>query len=102
MAREVHDGLGQSLTALKMDLSWLGKKIPGNQNPLVEKINSMSDHVDETVKMVRQIATELRPGVLDDLGIVAAIEWQLHEFQDRSGIACEFKSQLEAIALGKG
>ena len=102
MAREVHDGLGQSLTALKMDLSWLGKKMPGDQDPLQKKINSMSGHVDETVKMVRHIATELRPGVLDDLGIVAAIEWQLHEFQDRSGIACKFSSQVETIPLGKG
>jgi len=102
MAREVHDGLGQSLTALKMDLSWLGKKMPGDQDPLQKKINFMSGHVDETLKMVRHIATELRPGVLDDLGIVAAIEWQLHEFQDRSGIACKFSSQVETIPLGKG
>ena len=102
MARDVHDELGQSLTALKMDLSWLGKKMPKEQGNLQEKISFMSGHVDETVKVVRRIATELRPGVLDDLGIVAAIEWQLHEFQDRSGIACRFSSQREAIALGKG
>jgi len=87
---------------LKMDLSWLGKMMPGNQDPLRKKINSMSSYVDETVKMVRHIATELRPGVLDDLGIVAAIEWQLHEFHDRSGIACKFRSQVETLPLSKG
>ena len=102
MAREVHDGVGQSLTALKMELSWLGKKMPGGQDSLQEMINSMSGHIDETVKMVRHIATELRPGVLDDLGIVAAIEWQLREFKNRSGIACEFDSRVEDLPLSKG
>jgi len=80
----------------------LGKKMPSDQANLQEEISFMSGHVDETIKMVRQIATELRPGVLDDLGIVAAIEWQLREFQDRSGIACKFRSQVEAIVMGKG
>ena len=101
MAREVHDELGQSLTALKMDLSWLSKKLPKNQGPLLQKISSMSGYVDETVKMVRRIATELRPGVLDDLGIVAAIEWHLREFRNRTGIAYKFSSQLETLPLGK-
>ncbi|MEE9143516.1 MAG: sensor histidine kinase, partial [Candidatus Binatia bacterium] len=77
------------------------KKLPKGQAALLEKISSMSCYVDETVKMVRRIATELRPGVLDDLGIVAAIEWQLREFQNRSGIACEFSSQVESLPLGK-
>ncbi|MEE9145492.1 MAG: sensor histidine kinase, partial [Candidatus Binatia bacterium] len=78
------------------------KKLPKGQAALLEKISSMSCYVDETVKMVRRIATELRPGVLDDLGIVAAIEWQLREFQNRSGIACEFSSQVESLPLGRG
>jgi signal transduction histidine kinase len=59
----------------------------------------MSDLVDTTIQDVRRIATELRPGMLDDLGLVPAMEWQLQEFQKRSGIACRFTSSLEEVAL---
>jgi signal transduction histidine kinase len=60
----------------------------------------MSDLVDTTIQGVRRIATELRPGVLDDLGLVPAMEWQVQEFQKRSGIRCKFTSSLEEVALG--
>jgi signal transduction histidine kinase len=59
----------------------------------------MSDLVDTTIQGVRRIATELRPGMLDDLGLVPAMEWQLQEFQKRSGIRCRFTSSLEEVAL---
>jgi signal transduction histidine kinase len=68
---------------------------------LLEEITSMSKLVDTTIQMVREISTELRPGVLDDLGLTAAIEWQAQEFQTRMGIRCSFTSSLENIILDK-
>lgn len=99
MAREIHDELGQALTGLKMDLAWLQKHIGSKQRGLLEKLSDMSDLVDTTIQGVRRIATELRPGMLDDLGLIPAIEWQLQEFQKRSGIRCRFTSSLEEVAL---
>ena len=99
MAREIHDELGQALTALKMDLAWLQKHIGPKQTDLVSKFRDMSDLVDATIQGVRRIATELRPGMLEDLGLVPAMEWQLQEFQKRSGIRCTFASSLEEVAL---
>ena len=90
VAREIHDQLGQELTGLKMDLSWCLSRIPAEQKGLADKTRGMLDLVDETVRTVRRIATELRPGVLDDLGLIPALEWQAQEFQSRSGIACSF------------
>lgn len=95
IAREVHDELGQALTGLKIDLAWVAGKLPKSQRPVHEKIKSMSQHIDSTIQAVRRIATELRPGILDDLGLVAAIEWQANEFQTRTGIACTVTSTLE-------
>jgi len=95
LAREIHDQLGQALTALKMDLAWLTKRIPREQSALKEKADSMAKLIDETVFAVRHIATELRPGLLDHLGLVAAVEWQAHEFTRHTGIACDL--QLEEI-----
>ena len=86
VAREIHDELGQALTALKMDLSLLRKKIPENDNSITEKIDSMYKLIDSTVQTVKKISTELRPGLLDDLGLSAAIEWQAEEFERRTGI----------------
>lgn len=97
IAREVHDELGQALTGLKLDLAWLAGKLHGTR-PLQEKIKTMSAHIDETIMTVRRIATELRPGVLDSLGLAAAIEWQSADFQERTGIRCEAKIDVaEAI-----
>jgi PAS domain S-box-containing protein len=99
MAREIHDELGQALTGLKMDLAWLQKHTRPKQKDLLQKFRDMSDLVDTTIQDVRRIATELRPGMLDDLGLVPAMEWQLQEFQKRSGIRCRFTSDLEEVAL---
>ena len=99
MAREIHDELGQALTGLKMDLAWLQKHTRPKQKDLLQKFRDMSDLVDTTIQDVRRIATELRPGMLDDLGLVPAMEWQLQEFQKRSGIRCRFTSSLEEVAL---
>ncbi|HEX8833892.1 MAG TPA: sensor histidine kinase, partial [Abditibacteriaceae bacterium] len=99
IAREIHDVLGQALTGLKMDLSWLGKRasaVPEDElaGVLQDKIQEMCGVVDSTIATVRKIATQLRPALLDDLGLEAAAEWQVQEFQNRSGIACRFVSKL--------
>ena len=83
---EIHDEPGQALTALKMDLYWLSKNLTAGQEPLAEKTASMLNLIDTTVKTVKRISTGLRPGMLDDLGLVAALEWQAGEFQERTGV----------------
>lgn len=94
IAREIHDELGQQLTGLKMDTSWLGKKIADKDEGIQHKITDMLSLIDTTVKTVRRISSDLRPGVLDDLGLIAALEWQSGEFQKRSGIVCHFVSDF--------
>jgi PAS domain S-box-containing protein len=92
IAREIHDELGQQLTGLKMDISWLNKKVPKENKMVQEKISGMLTLVDATVKTVRRISTELRPGILDDLGLIDALQWQSHEFEKRTGIVCSFST----------
>ena len=99
IAREVHDTLGQALTGLKMDLAWLAVRMPRGQRPVQDKVKSMSGHIDATIQTVRRIATELRPGILDDLGLVAALEWQANEFSQRTGIQAEVTSTLQDTQL---
>jgi signal transduction histidine kinase len=97
IAREVHDELGQAMTSLKLDLSWLYGKLAGNKI-LQKKIRAMSAQAGETILAIRRIATELRPGVLDSLGLAAAIEWQAADFQERTGIRCTVRIAVkEAI-----
>ncbi len=86
IAREIHDELGGTLTALKFDTAWLAKKLPTNDQTLLDKVNDMVHLVDASVATIRRIVTELRPTILDDLGLWAAIEWQVNEFSKRTGI----------------
>ncbi|MDH5533956.1 MAG: PAS domain S-box protein [Betaproteobacteria bacterium] len=86
IARELHDELAQWLTALKMDVSWLKSRLAPEQAQLVAKTDKMREIVDTTVAAVRRIAADLRPPMLDDLGLVAAVENLLHEFSERAGI----------------
>lgn len=94
ISREIHDELGQMLTALKMDLTLLARDIrgagraTGDSQRLIDALGSMSQLVDSTLRAVRRIARQLRPEVLDALGLVPAIEWQAGEFQSRTGIEC--------------
>jgi signal transduction histidine kinase len=90
IAREVHDELGQALTGLKLDLAWLAGKFPTPRS-LQAKLKALGGQVDATIVTVRRIATDLRPGVLDSLGLAAAIEWQASEFQRRTAIRCDVK-----------
>jgi signal transduction histidine kinase len=95
IAREVHDELGQALTSCKLDAAWLARHLPRNQKELVEKAEKLSAEIDATIQTVRRISTELRPGVLDHLGLTAALEWQAQEFQLRTGIACHVAATLQ-------
>lgn len=98
ISRAIHDELGQTLTGLKMDVAWLQGHLDPQQPALLAKTQAMSDLIDTTVQMVRRISTELRPGILD-LGLVATIEWQLQEFQTRTGIKSKLISSPEETTL---
>lgn len=99
IAREIHDELGQQLTGLKMDISWLSKKVNSPNEEINVKLQEALALIDETVKTVRRIATQLRPSILDDLGLVSAMEWQSDEFEKRFKIKSVFHSRLGNIAL---
>ena len=101
IAREIHDDLGQALTALKMDLHWLSNKLPRDQELLLNKTKSMSSLIDMTIQSVQRISSELRPGLLDDLGLSAAIEWQADEFERRTAIKCNVYVDPEDIILAR-
>ncbi|MFA7711707.1 MAG: PAS domain-containing sensor histidine kinase, partial [Candidatus Neomarinimicrobiota bacterium] len=91
IAREIHDELGQALTALKMDLIWMNKRLTPGQIEIAEKIDSMFNLMDKTIQTIRRISTDLRPGLLDDLGLTAALEWYCEDFQNRTGIKCNLR-----------
>ena len=98
MAREIHDELGQQLTGIKMDLSWISRKWNRPpEDPLQQKITGTLAMLDNTIRTVRRIATQLRPSILDDLGLIAALEWQSQEFGSRSGISTHFQSSLPEL-----
>ena len=99
IAREIHDELGQQLTGLKMDISWLNKKIVTQDAEVKKKIYETIELIDSTVRSVRRIATELRPSILDDLGLVAAMEWQSEEFEKRFEITCVFQNKIQGINI---
>jgi PAS domain S-box-containing protein len=89
ISREIHDQIGQSLTALKLDMKWLYRFI--NANPeAVLKFDSIIELISQTIKDVQRISSDLRPGILDDLGLVSAIDWYCDEFEKRTGIQCKF------------
>ncbi|MET0638117.1 MAG: PAS domain S-box protein [Chitinophagaceae bacterium] len=90
ISREIHDELGQQLTVLKMDVSWLNKKIEVADGPVRQKLTELPVLIDNAVRTVRRIASELRPTLLDDLGLQAAMEWHLEEFTRRIGITSHF------------
>jgi len=101
IAREVHDGLGQALTGLKMDLTWLASRLLEDQKPLVEKITSMFRLIDDTIHSIRKITAGLRPEVLDEVGLAAAIGWQAKEFQLRTGIRCKVELPADSDGLDR-
>ena len=101
IAREVHDELGQILTVLKFNLFSIATKLKNTSEPLHTAVSANVELIDKTIKTVKKICTELRPGILDHLGLGPAIEWQVHEFQERSGIECELVLSSEEVTDDK-
>jgi signal transduction histidine kinase len=101
IAREIHDDLGQSLTALKIDLSLLRKRLPGDRKQAIEKAESMAGLIEAAIQSVKRISMDLRPGILDHLGLTAAIEWQTGEFEKRTGIQCAVAFDPGEITVDK-
>jgi two-component system, NarL family, sensor histidine kinase UhpB len=102
IARELHDELGVRMTCMKLDLSRLLAMMRESLFPrekMEEKIRSMNAEADSTIAEVQRLAAELRPGVLDDLGLVAAIEWQCQDFERRSGIRCLCEASFDQIKM---
>jgi PAS domain S-box-containing protein len=95
IAQEIHDELGQQLTGLKMDITWIRKRIKKEDNTINNKLDDAILLIDETVRSIKRIAAELRPSIIDDLGIVAAIEWQIKDFADRLGIEMQYQNDLD-------
>jgi len=89
ISREIHDELGQELTGIKMDISWLSNSLKNPEDKIKDRIDSLNKLIDRTIQSVRRISAELRPGVLDDLGLISALEWYVDEYQQRTKIECE-------------
>ena len=81
IAREIHDELGQLITAIKMDIVWLKNKFSKDNPELLDKLLSIAELTDLTNESIKRISSELRPGIIDDLGLIPAIEWHVNDFQ---------------------
>lgn len=101
IAREIHDELGQALTALKMDIAWIARRARENEE-IAGRVGEMLNMTDDIIHAVRRISAELRPGILDDLGLPATLEWYAGEFAARSGISCEVHSEVGEVILDRG
>ena len=104
VAREIHDELGQVLTALKLNLDWLERKIGEREhdrslNPVLDRAVESGEMIQSAILTVQRIASELRPGVLDHLGLAAALRQEAQRFQQRSGIVCELELPHESLEL---
>ncbi len=96
ISRQVHDELGQSLTAVKMDLAWLAGRLPQKNAQMLKRIRTTRQLADSLIQSIRRISTELRPAVLD-LGLAEAVEWQMQEFQARTGIHCKLRLLTQEV-----
>jgi two-component system, chemotaxis family, CheB/CheR fusion protein len=99
LSRDVHDDLGGALTALKMQLHRVRAGLTAEQAPLHAITLAMSDLIDQQIRHVRRIATSLRPAVLDDFGLLPAMEWQIGEFKTQTGIACVLEAKVDEVSL---
>ncbi|MFQ5443160.1 MAG: PAS domain S-box protein, partial [Nitrospinales bacterium] len=99
IAREIHDELGQLLTVLKIDTSWIEKKLPKEEKILLNKTRAMITFIDKIIESVKRISSDLRPEELDMLGLTEAIEWQAQEFEERMGIKCDLDLSLCDVSL---
>ena len=101
IAREIHDELGGQLTALKMDASWLNQKLAKEDKAVKKRLKNFVNILAEMLKSVRRISAQLRPSLLDNLGLVAAIDWQLRQFQSRSAIEMVFNKPSEEFEISE-
>ena len=99
LSREVHDDMGSMLTAIKMDIAWLGKRINSNEPALTAKLTDIENLVTKCASAASNIARNLRPSALDSFGIVAAIEVEASEFEKRTGIPCLLDTVDEGVAV---
>jgi PAS domain S-box-containing protein len=99
VARDLHDQLGQILTAINMDVTWVARRLPGTQTEVRDRLTQTIQLISDGVRSVRRICSGLRPGLLDDLGLAAAIEWQANEFSARTGICCNVSVPSEDLDL---
>jgi len=95
ISREIHDELGQQLTALKMDIDWIRHKQNNQEGAVVSKLQEMLKMSDGIIYTIRRISSDLRPAVLDDLGLIAALEWKCNDFEKKMGIPCQFISKVK-------
>ncbi|MFO7721566.1 MAG: PAS domain S-box protein [Gillisia sp.] len=101
IAREIHDELGQQLTGIKLDAAWLQSKAKNKEQEEQDRMDRLINNINTTIKKVRKIATDLRPGVLDDLGLEAAIEWHSVQFEEQTGISCILETSTIADTYEK-
>ena len=99
IAREIHDDLGQSLSALKMDINWIKKRLHSDQTPVAEKLDVMASEINRSIQSVKRICTELRPAILDDLGLAYIVEWHTSQFQERTGIRCCLNMKMTDVTI---
>ena len=100
IARELHDELGQALTRLNIDVTWLSQQLPVRLRS--RRVEQMAPLVDRTIRTVQQISSQLRPPILDDLGLEAAIEWHLQEFAEWSGRRCQLQLRIGSMPSRPG
>jgi two-component system sensor histidine kinase UhpB len=100
-AREIHDELGQALTAVKLEFTALLRDLPARDGRCSQRSQSILNLLDETIQSIRRIATELRPGILDDLGLAAAVEWLAEEFEARTGTKVQVTLPRADIAMDR-
>jgi signal transduction histidine kinase len=100
LARELHDELGQALTAIKIDQAGLARELRGSHPDLANRLDELGRFTDQAIHAMRRILTALRPGILDELGLVPAVEWLAKDFEARSGIRCRFQSHFQSLDLG--
>ena len=102
IAREIHDELGQALTVLKLNVSWVGRHVQDDGDDVPRKLAAMNDLLGSSLATVQRIAAELRPAILDNLGLIAGMEWLTRTYEERTGIACTFvHSGEDAVLMDK-
>lgn len=94
IAREIHDEFGQALTSLQLGLSWIARKVTPQRQPVQAKIRSLSALVTTMIRSVKRIAVELRPGALDELGLVKTLQSEAREFERHTGVRCRFETNI--------